>query len=96
MFGKGASLATQHSVGRYHERSEVTALLEARCEILPFLLFFLGFEDAGWVSGLVGVGIRIRHSDVYDALGPTGPKASEQDVATIILFRWLLVAGLTW
>ena len=74
----------------------MTALLETCCEVFPFLLFFLGFEDAGWVSGLVGGGIRIRHSDVYDALGPTSPKASEQDVAAIILFRWLLVAGLAW
>ncbi len=62
----------------------MTAWLEERCEILPLLLSFLGFEDAGWVSGFVGVGIHVRHLEVYDALCSMGPKALKEDVSAII------------
>jgi hypothetical protein len=62
-----------------------------------FFSFWGGFQDAGWVPGLAGVGIHVTsHLDVYDTLHPVvGPEASKEDVSVLLLayccwLGWLL------
>ncbi len=44
--------------------------------------------------GFVGAGVHVRDSNVYGALFPTGPKASNEDVSVIIFICWPIIAGL--
>ena len=55
----------------------MTALLQARLEIFPFLLSFVLLEDLSRVLGAVGRRIRVREPDVDDTAGTILPQASD-------------------
>ena len=61
-------LTTEETIGRDHERAEVTALLATRRRVLPFLPMLVAFEDLGRFSRAIGRGVSVGDTDVKDGI----------------------------
>ena len=74
-----------HAIGRAHEGGEVPALVLTGLEVLLLLGPFMLIQDfLRWV-GAVRRCIGVHDADIQDAVGPTGPEATDEEIASVVI-----------
>jgi hypothetical protein len=91
-FGKCRCLSTQQSICGAGKKGEVTALLEKRPKVFPFLLSLFSRDHFFWIPMTVRLRVSVCHSDIHDAVSTACPKAAQKNVSTVI-FTCRLVAA---
>ena len=77
-------LTTEETIGRDHERAEVTALLATRRRVLPFLPKLVAFEDLGRFSRAIGRGVSVGDTDVKDGIVAGMPEATNEHITAVL------------
>jgi hypothetical protein len=72
----------------------VTALLQARLQILALLGPLEGLQSISGCTLAIGLGVKVRNLNIEDTISSALKEAADEDITTGILDNWFIHTGL--